>query len=353
MHRVVWATIATSGPMGQQRYESEIQTALMRATVGEWAFRRASVTTASSGVAADRRFPDRLNRSLPLVGSRLAGLYLYGRPDLVHRFDLRLPAAFGREVVTVHDLPPLRFGDEGRLTRSALDGARRAARIIVPSAFAASEIKELIGRSDAEVIPYGVSDDFRSAASAEDAELTALGVTSRFVLHAAGASERKNLVGLADAWRRISSDHDMVQLVLCGPDDRRRDRAFDGLPRVVKTGRLEPFRVASIMRRATAVVVPSLYEGFGLPALEGMACGVHVVAARRGALPEVCDDAALLVEPDGESLAEGIDRVLIDRDLASDLARRGPVRASEFDWDVAARAHLRVYVEALGVGSDG
>jgi len=102
------------------------------------------------------------------------------------------------------------------------------------------------------------------------------------------------------------------------------------------------------MRRATLVVVPSTYEGFGLPALEGMACGVPVVAARRGALPEVCANAGLLVEPDGASLAKGIDRVLTDEKLANDLRHNGPKRAAEFDWDFAAHEHLRVYAEVLG-----
>ena len=101
------------------------------------------------------------------------------------------------------------------------------------------------------------------------------------------------------------------------------------------------------MRRASAVVVPSTYEGFGLPALEAMVCGTPVVAARRGALPEVCGDAALLVEPDGAAIAEGIERVLAEEALAGDLRDRGLRRAAEFDWDIAARRHLQVYRAAL------
>jgi alpha-1,3-rhamnosyl/mannosyltransferase len=347
MNSVVWATIATAGPMGQQRYESEIQSAILGAEHAGFTFERVPVTSARSEITGARRFPARINRSAPLWVSRLAGRYLYGQPRLVHRFDLRLPAATGLEVVTVHDLPPLRFGDEGRLTRSALDGARRAARIIAPSSFAAGEITAATGRTDVEVIPYGVSADYRAGTAANDAELAALGITCPFVLHAAGASDRKNLRGLAGAWSGLAPGHPELQLVLCGPPDPRRNAAFEGLRKVVLPGRLEPSAVAAVMRRATMVVVPSVYEGFGLPALEGMACGVPVVAARRGALPEVCADAALLVEPDGDSLAAGLVQVLDDRDLAADLRRRGPERAADFDWDVAASEHLRVYRDVL------
>ncbi len=272
---------------------------------------------------------------------------LYGNPDLVHRFDLRLPAAWGSEVVTIHDLPPLRFPDEGRLTRSAAAGAQRAARVIVPSRFAGEELAELIGVSDVEIVPYGLSAEYVDSVEATDDDLLAVGICPPFLLHAAGASLRKNLTGLADAWKLISSRHPDLTLVLCGPPAPRRDRLFDGAVRVVKTGRLESSRVGALMRRASAVIVPSVYEGFGLPALEGMACGAPVVAARRGALPEVCGDASLLVEPDGRAIADGIEEVLSNQELAEKLREQGRRRAAEFDWDRAAHEHLRVYREAL------
>jgi glycosyltransferase involved in cell wall biosynthesis len=348
MPRVVWSTIATGDPMGQQRYETEIQAAIRRVAGAEWSFEAVTVASARSSMVGAKRFSTRLNRSLPLPASRLAGRYLYGDPELVHRFDLRLPAAYGCEVVTIHDLPPMRFRDEGELTRAALPGARKATRVIVPSAFARDEMAELIDLQECVIIPHGVSDDYALSQPATDEALQRRGIRTPFLLHAAGAGERKNLAGLADAWRRLSTLHPDLTLVMAGTADQRRDRAFAGLPRTLKVGRLESPELATLMRRAAVVVVPSTYEGFGLPALEGMACGVPVVAARRGALPEVCGDAGVLVEPDGASLAEGVDRVLTDDALAGDLRQLGAKRAAEFDWDVAGRAHLRVYAEALG-----
>ena len=101
------------------------------------------------------------------------------------------------------------------------------------------------------------------------------------------------------------------------------------------------------MRSAAAVVVPSLYEGFGLPALEGMAAGVPVVAADRGALPEICGSAALLVPVTSEGIADGLLEVLTDGARAAALRARGPARAAAFSWAKAADATLAVYEEAL------
>ena len=347
MTRVTWASLWTSNPMGQQHYEQEIQRALRSAATAEWTFEALTVASARSHAAGAKRVPSRVCDVAPLVLSRSIGRMLYGSPELVHRFDLRVPSAWGREVVTVHDLPPLRFPDEGRLTRSTASGARRAIRVIVPSRFAAAELEELLGIKNAEVIPHGLSAHCVGTVEATDDELRMRRITTPFLLHAAGATKRKNLSGLADAWQIIGGRYPDLKLVLCGAPDPRRDNLFASAARVVRAGRLEASTVAGLMRRATAVVVPSIYEGFGLPALEGMACGAPVVAARRGALPEVCGEASLLVEPDGESIAEGIERVLTDKSLADDLRKRGLERASEFDWSRAARAHLRVYEAAL------
>jgi glycosyltransferase involved in cell wall biosynthesis len=218
--------------------------------------------------------------------------------------------------------------------------------VIVPSKFAAAELEELIGITNSEVIPHGLSAHC-FAPPANDNELTAYGIAPPFLVHAAGATLRKNLAGLAGAWKIVSARHPDVTLVLCGAPDARRDELFANVSRVVKAGHLDPARIAGLMRRSSAVVVPSTYEGFGLPALEGMACGAPVVAARRGALPEVCADASLLVEPDADSIAEGIERVLTDSAFAAELRERGVRRAAEFDWTRSARAHLRVYEAAL------
>jgi glycosyltransferase involved in cell wall biosynthesis len=340
---VTWAAIATANPMGQQVYEHEIRNALREIAGDAWRFADIRVSPLRSRTPHARRSPVGALHRAPLSAARLMGAAAYRTMGLVHRLDLRLPPALGREVLTIHDLPPCRFLDEGRLPASAAAGARRAKIVICPSTFAADEVKSLLDVTRIEVIPYGVSSAYVHVIRADDASLRSFDIWGPFVLHAAGATARKNLRELAAAWAQVSRRVEHLQLVLCGPPDPRRERAFRGLDRVVMTGRLPPETVAALMARASAVVVPSVYEGFGLPALEAMVCGAPVVAARRGALPEVCAEAALLVEPEATALAEGLTRILSDQPLSEELRTLGRVRAAQFEWSAAARSHLDVY----------
>ncbi|MDQ4039107.1 MAG: glycosyltransferase family 4 protein [Actinomycetota bacterium] len=346
---MTWATIATRNPMGQQHYETEVQKAITALADSRFDFHGLRVTSLRSDIDGARRTPVGLNERAPFLVALAVGAATYRTTALVHRFDLRLPPHPGPEVITAHDLPPARFDDEGGLPRSIAAGARRARVVIAPSEFAAAELRDLLDVSRIKVIPYGLSAPYDDPRPAERRVLTGLGIDGPFLVHAAGASARKNLDGLAAAWKIISAREPDLRLVLCGPPDARRDDTFAGLSNVIKTGRLQPDVVAGVMSHAEVVIVPSTYEGFGLPALEGMACGRPVVAAARGALPEVCADAALLVEPDGKSLAAGIATILTDDEERNRLMTAGPRRAASFSWDVAARRHLEVYAEALGM----
>jgi glycosyltransferase involved in cell wall biosynthesis len=343
---VSWVTMGSVHPMGQQRAESSLQRALRQRAGDGWVFtarRVVSLRSRDRGV----RLPMRALTAAPGFAAGAVGQVAYGRVRLVHRFDLRLPPRLGREVVTVHELPPLRFSDEGRLSRRAIASARTAAGVICPSQFAAEEIMTLLQPRRVWVIPNGIGEEVGQAVPMTASELATHGIGPRYVLHAGGATTRKNLDALASAWKVVAGRCPDTTLVLCGPPHPRRARLFTGVPGTCYLGHLGPAVVARLMWSAAAVVVPSLYEGFGLPALEGMAAGVPVVAAARGALPEVCGNAALLVPATSEGIADGLVEVLTDAALAAALRANGPRQAARFSWSRAADATLAVYEEAL------
>jgi glycosyltransferase involved in cell wall biosynthesis len=329
--------------MGQQVYEREI-TGRAAALLGpDWVVETVAVRSLRADLPGGSRLPARLLGPSPAPLRRIAGHWLYRGHDLVHRFDLRLPPAPAPEILTVHDVVPWRFDDEGAVPADAAATARRAAVVVCPSQFAADEVAEVLGVERLTVIHNGVDARFFTAAPLPEAELARLGIRPPFVLHAGGATARKNLEGLAAAWPLVRRAVPDVGLVLMGPADERRDRWFADAPGVVRTGRVDDAVATGILASAAALVVPSRYEGFGLPALEGMAAGTPVVAARRGALPEVCGDAACLVEPDGPGLAEGIVATLTDPRAAAELVTRGRGRAVDFTWEASAAAHAALW----------
>lgn len=344
---VVLAARATAAPMGQQRYEEELHAALEEHGGERWSVTLRPVSPFRSHAPGAVRVPLRAVEAAPGAVAALAGAIAYRRPDLVHRLDLRLPPAGGREVLTIHDLPPLRFEDEGRLPHWAAWSARRALGVVCPSRFAANEVSQLLGVRRTWVIPYGVNEAFFTAAPLTPQELEAYGLRGRFVLHIAGATARKNLAPLAEAWRRVAEVEPETTLALCGPPDGRRDALFEGIPGARYLGRLPFGDVPRLVKTAAAVVVPSVYEGFGLPLLEAMAAGTPALAAARGALPEVAGDAAVLVEPTGDGLAEGLLAVLRGGELPRRLRHEGPARARTFTWRRAAKETLAAYEEAV------
>lgn len=341
--RLGLVSLSVAQPMGQQRYEQELARRAPTELGSGWEVRPIVVRTLRSPLLGTARVPSRLLSGASAPVRRAAGRILYRSCDVVHRMDLRLPPAPSPEVLTIHDLVPWRFADEGQPPADAAATARRAEVVICPSQFSADEVASEFGVANPVAIHNGVDRAFFDALPMAEAELAALGIRPPFVLHAGGCTDRKNLSGLADAWARVRGDRSDLTLVLLGPPDPRRDHLFGPLPGTVLAGRVPDETLRGLMAAAAVVVVPSLYEGFGLPALEGMAAGVPVVAARRSSLPEVCGDAALMVEPDGSSLAEGILAALDDGPATRDLIERGRLRAAGFTWEASALAHARLW----------
>lgn len=345
--RLVLATLAVPEPMGQQSYEQHV-TQGVQASLGErWTVEHVVTRSLRSPLPGTRRLPSRLLLGRAQLMRRHVGRMLHRSADLVHRFDLRLLPVPDKEVLTVLDLASWRFPDEGTPPADAERSAQAARRVICPSTFTAEEVLRVFGVTDVVVSPLAGDPSFLAHPALSDGALARLGVQRPFVLHAGGCTARKNLVGLAGAWSRLAPVHADVSLVLCGPPDERRNALFAHLPRTRLLGRVRMQTLVGLMRAASALVVPSIYEGFGLPALEGMACGVPVVASDRSSLPEVCGNAALLVEPTEQALAEGLEAALQGGGEVADLIERGRRRAADFSWGRTVADHIRVYEQAM------
>jgi glycosyltransferase involved in cell wall biosynthesis len=261
--------------------------------------------------------------------------------DVVHYpLTVPVPSVKAPSVVTLHDLQhrdlPDFFGPGRRsFRRVAYDrAAKGAAAVVVMSDFVRERAVELLGLDPARIytIPLGVDHDVFRPGDEE---------REPFILYPARPWPHKNHVRLLEAFAAMRATRPQLRLVLTGGGLDRLDPLPDGVSRL---GVVSPERLASLYRRAACLAFPSLYEGFGLPPLEAMACACPVAASHAGAIPEVCADAAVLFDPeDVESIAAGI---LEANERADELGEKGIARAEQFTWEETARQHEAVYLEA-------
>jgi glycosyltransferase involved in cell wall biosynthesis len=254
-------------------------------------------------------------------------------------------------VVTVHDLFFIGYPGRRRplydatMTRLARLYARGADAIVADSEHSRRAIVARLGIDAGRiaVIPVGLGPEFRPAAPSM-AQRERYGLGPRYALYVGNFLPHKNLPRLLRAWARLTEPLRAAQrLVLAGGDAARRP-ALEALAVSLRldghvgfAGVVDDADLPALYGGAALVVLPSLEEGFGLPALEAMACGAPVVAGRRGALPEVVGDAGLLVEPEDErALAAAMARVLGSEAERQTLARRGLERAARFTAEATA-----------------
>ncbi len=298
--------------------------------------------------------------SIPLYGAReqvlLPGLVRRLGPRLLHSLTYALPLAVGIPAIpTIHDLIhlhyPTRLGALQSLYYAAVVGpaARRAPVVITVSAATREAIAERfrIPRERIVVTPLAADPRFLAADdAAAEAARRRHALPAEFLLFVGNPRPHKNAAGALRIRDLLARDHGIdVPLLLVGiaPADAGRAASARCLPSFPDAD------LPGLLRAARAILLPSLDEGFGLPALEGMAAGSPVVAARRGGLPEVVGDAALLEDPGDEpAFAAALARVLRDGALADELRARGRARAARFTWRETARRTLEAYRVALG-----
>lgn len=275
------------------------------------------------------------------------------------------PTRATRQVVTVHDLGFRFHPDTAPQTVPWwLTGLQRtlrvATRVIVPSEATRRDVIELYAVEPGRIaaIPLGVDTlTFRPPREDEVRSVRRKFAIEGPYLVFLGLDRRKNLPALAEAVRRMPAG-DRPTLVLVGgrpwdPDGRDRvGEALEAVPagslgRVVLTGYVADTTKAALLGGADALVYPSLYEGFGLPVLEAMACGTPVIASDVAALPELVHGAGVLIDlADPDELAEHIGTILADDELRGRLRAAGIERASGYTWDETARRTAAVLREA-------
>jgi glycosyltransferase involved in cell wall biosynthesis len=289
------------------------------------------------------------------------------RVDVFHGMNFKL-RGWGRAggVVTIYDLSldrlpqPSRklFGQRHSFLRTRRT-ARRASRVVTISAHSAKDIVELYGvpRDRIAIVSPAVSPEFYPIT---DQEVKA-GVKARygihrgaFVLSGGGSEARKNIARLIEAFGRAPRLRETLNLVVVGGMGRHIEPILEAVRRadldsaVIFPGHVPLEDLRALYSSCSLFAFPSLYEGFGMPVLEAMACGAPVVSSNATSLPEVVGDAAVLADPyDIQAWADAMTRVLDDFALRDDLRRRAAARVKIYSWEQSARDLLRVYQEVV------
>lgn len=313
-----------------------------------WCFSRWSTAKASRRIAWEQL-------ALPLAASR-KGIRVLHSPAHVAPLAWR-----GRSVVTVHDLSflllPQAFSAANRLYLSAFTrlSVRRADIVLTVSENTRRDVIRLLGARPERVrVAYnGVEEVFRPLPAEQVEEFRRRrGLAERFILFLGTLEPRKNVARLVEAYARLRQAGFPHQLVIGGGRGWLYEEIFAlvqrlGVEKEVLFPGFIPLEEEPLWYNAAEVFAyPSLYEGFGLPPLEAMACGVPVVASSTSSLPEVVGEAAILVDPYSlDDLTAALKRVLSDEALRHELSGRGLARARQFSWDQTARMAAEVYRE--------
>lgn len=289
------------------------------------------------------------------------------KSDITHFFNyIAPPGVDGKTVITVHDMVYRTYPETVRgRTKQILDmglasSMKRADMIVTVSEFSKSEIIRYFPQHESKirVVPCGVDlDRFKPCQQPERIPEVKkkLGIEGEYFLYVGTIEPRKNLERLINAYNIFCQhEKDAPKLVLAGGKGWLYDGIFQRVTdlkledKVLFTQYIPDEDMNPLMCGALAFVFPSIYEGFGIPPLEAMACGVPVLASNAASLPEVTGDCAVTCDPySEEEIAEGLRRLYSDSELRADLSRRGLERAKTLTWDSSAEKLYSVYKELM------
>jgi glycosyltransferase involved in cell wall biosynthesis len=278
------------------------------------------------------------------------------------------PSQGARRIVTIHDVFAYIYPeahnhlDNWRYWVMLPHTVRKADLILTDSNHSRRDIEHFLAVPNDRVlvIPCGIDRRFRPLpeSSERQAVISRYNIKPPYLLYVGGINARKNIARLLEVYSHVCERHPEITLVIGGKRQWQTseiDATFQRLElenRVHFSGYIADADLPALYSAADAFVFPSLYEGFGLPPLEAMACGTPVITSNAASLPEIVGDAALTVDPyDVAGLAAAIERVLTDATLRADLRQRGIQRAALFTWERAAHQTLAAYEQVLGVAA--
>lgn len=270
------------------------------------------------------------------------------------------------KIVTIHDLIPLVFPREfpsgliGKLKWRLQQIAMKGINAIITDSYASKEdIKRIMQIPDEKihVVYLAASNEFRPIVNKTPLKKTKekYKLPEKFVLYVGDATWNKNLVRLIQAVRKTKIPLVMVgaalknkltQIEKSNPwnKDLIKVQKLAKEDKTILTGFVETENLVNLYNLATVFVMPSIYEGFGLPVLEAMACGLPVITSKAGSLEEVAGDGAYFVDPDSvDDIAKGVQDVYVNIDLQRSLSEKGIVRAKNFSWEKTANQTMDVF----------
>jgi len=288
------------------------------------------------------------------------------KADVLHAMDYYITPSFNRNVVlTVHDLAFIRFPDSNfkwftrKYSKMVKKNASRAKRILASSHSTAGDIQEFFGTDPEKIDAVHLAADpvFKKLAPHEiDRTLAGrLGIKRPYILSVGTIEPRKDFVTLIKAYGLARDRHPDLehQLVIAGRTGWKSEASYEAREKsayaddILFTGRLADGQLIQLYNQARLFVYTSVFEGFGLPPLEAMSCGIPVIASDSSSISEVVGDAGIMVQPGhAEGFAGSIIKTLNDRNLLNRLSEKSIHRANTFSWQKTAEKTLAAYRKA-------